>query len=83
MSTGLNCDIIQTGGRWYYILESGDAPKLAADWYDYAYAWGPFGSEAAALQHLHTHHANPGGYSTYDVEKPGEKLQALLAEARR
>lgn len=92
MSTGLNCEIIEVEPeKWYYILEHGSAPKNAWDWYEYASAYGPFGSYDAATAHLHDNHANPGGYwkIEYDETKPplagtgehADLLRRLIAEA--
>lgn len=65
MSTNSNCSFLEVKkGEWYYILEDFNAPKNAWDWREYATAYGPFRDFDTAHQHLHDHHANPGGYST-------------------
>jgi len=62
MSVQRECVFLEsTPGEWYYILERTDAPRDAYDWLDYAEAFGPFRSESQAHDHLHRHHANPGG----------------------
>lgn len=86
MSTGLECEIVEvTPGEWFYVLQNWDCPVGAWDWREYATAYGPFGSEDEAEQHLSDHHANPGGWSVVEYE-PGAKLseteQTLFADAR-
>ena len=65
MSTGCECEFItitvNDSVDWFYILEDHDAPKNSWDWHEYATAFGPFGSEEIANQHLCDNHANPGG----------------------
>ena len=63
MSTGADCRFIETKRGWFYRLQRwpyGETPD-----YD---KYGPFPTEEAANKHLHTHHANPGGYM-YDTEE--------------
>lgn len=87
MSTNSECSFIQWDeGEWYYILEHRNAPKNAWDWREYATAYGPFKSEEKAQQHLHDHHANPGGYSVDETpckDTAGEVLTKLVAEAKK
>ena len=86
MSTGLECDFIEyEPGKWYYILQNGSCPRDAWDWREYATAYGPFGSEDAALGHLSRNHANPGGFSStnyspknHAVLEQDEVFQKLL-----
>jgi hypothetical protein len=86
MSTGLECEILKTGGEWFYVLQSWDCPVGAWDWMEYATAYGPHATEDAALKHLSDNHANPGGHSTYDYDAAGRtpegSLAALLADAK-
>lgn len=60
MSTGADCRFTEVEpGRWQYELQRwpyGDNPD-----YD---TFGPFGSYAAARDHLNRNHANPGGSFT-------------------
>jgi hypothetical protein len=37
------------------------APKNSWDWREHARAYGPFPSQDAAVKHLQSNHANPGG----------------------
>ena len=68
MSTGCNCLYLEIKkGEWYYVLEESDAPKNAWDWREYATACGPFATFDLAYEHLHAHHANPGGFSIGDL----------------
>jgi hypothetical protein len=86
MSTGLNCEFNEVEpGRWFYVLEDWDAPKMAWDWREYATAYGPFPSYEAADDHLRRNHANPGGHNVNqykDGNKPDEVMQKLLTTAR-
>lgn len=86
MSTGLECAIIEVEPAvWWYLLEDGFAPKMAWDWREYANAYGPFGSEDEAYEHLRENHANPGGYVLNPFEpgyKPDENLLKLMEEAK-
>jgi hypothetical protein len=86
MSTGLNCEFNEIKpGIWYYLLESGFAPKCAWDWREYATAYGPFPTLEAGEQHLSDNHANPGGHMIEEYKegfKPDEVLQKLIAEAK-
>ncbi len=66
MSTGLECEIIGTKGKWFYILQDWDCPRMCWDWREYATCYGPFDSDEQARQHLRDHHANPGGYTICD-----------------
>lgn len=90
MSTGLECRYIEVKTAvWYYVLEDGNAPKNAWDWMEYATATGPFPSFDLAYEHLHHHHANPGGYfedalppgQTERSIEPDSTLAKLLADA--
>lgn len=84
MSTGCECMVVEEKpGRWFYILEDRGAPDDAWDWRENATAYGPFSGEAAAIKHLHDHHANPGGYSvvTHDRFRSDEVVERLLREA--
>lgn len=86
MSTGLECFFAEvTPGEWFYVLEHGSAPKNAWDWKEYATAYGPFASFEDARDHLQRHHANPGGWSSYEYEPNAEwseTEQRLFADAR-
>jgi hypothetical protein len=91
MSTNSNCEFIQVKtDKWFYVLEDYNAPKNAWDWREYAVAYGPFGTEDKAHDHLDNNHANPGGWnvkslpegvSELDISKD-EILTRLIAEAR-
>lgn len=89
MSTGLNCTYYEVEpGKWYYVLERWDAPKMAWDWREFADCVGPFETEDAAHEHLHDNHANPGGSATLRYRKdlradakPDETLAKLVANA--
>lgn len=86
MSTGLECEFVNIGSQWWYVLERGDAPKLSWDWHEYANAWGPFSSEDDAHSHLRRNHANPGGSvtSTYtDIDEVNETLRRLIEQSER
>lgn len=87
MSTGLNCTLEETApGVWYYVLETGDGPRNAWDWREYAEAYGPFPNTIVAAEHLHRNHANPGGYSLNRFEhrtKPVSSVLAALIEKAR
>jgi len=79
MSTGLECAFIEVEpGRWYYLLEDWDAPKLAFDWREYATAYGPFDSEEKGIEHLDDNHPNPGGWSSRPYQ-PGFEPDEVLA----
>ena len=78
MSTGLNCELLETNDGWFYILEHGNAPKEAWDWMDYATAYGPFTSKAAATRHLGTNHANPGGWGVAHYDGPAASIEGQL-----
>ena len=64
MSTGLDCSFAHLttkhGTGWFYFLET--YPVWGPDGGDYE-SYGPFPSFGEAYNHLHDHHANPGGYS--------------------
>lgn len=81
MSTGLNCELVETApGSWYYLLERGDAPKRCWDWREYANPYGPFPSYAHACRHLHHYHANPGGHEVTrcgEIRRPDEYAKFL------
>lgn len=86
MSTGLSCEFLwlkaagKPDGEWFYILEDWNAPKNAWDWHEYATAYGPFPTEAAANEHLRRHHANPGGATTCIEPEDPEGLARVTAE---
>lgn len=64
MSTGFECEFIEPlPDTWYYVLQNWDCPVGADNWREYATAYGPFPTEDDAHEHLHDHHANPGGYT--------------------
>lgn len=80
MSTGLECWFVEPRkGEWFYILELYGSPKGCWSWLDSADAYGPFGSQEAAYEHLHEHHPNPGGFSVFD----SDTFAALAEETRR
>jgi hypothetical protein len=83
MSTGLNCEFIESpAGVHYYILEQGSAPKNAWNWREYADCYGPFKSEDEAMKHLDDNHANPGSHSVVGVvDAAKEPYASLIAEA--
>jgi len=88
VSTGLNCTFEEIEPDvWYYALETGMGPKSAWDWREYADAFGPFPTEEIARDHLHRHHANPGGYCVnrfVDRKFPiSETLKTLIEKARK
>lgn len=63
MSTGLECVLFEDAdGRWFYVLQRGDCPVDAYDWFDYADVHGSFPSQEQAKRHLQRQYANPGGY---------------------
>ena len=79
MSTGLNCLFQEVApGKWFYILESGFAPKNAWDWREYAHAYGPFRSLERAEQHLSDTQPNPGGWNINEY-KDGYKPDAVMS----
>jgi hypothetical protein len=58
MSTGAGCSYIEKRpGAWYYELQC--YPYGETDDYD---TEGPFATCEEASEHLHNHHANPGGF---------------------
>ena len=69
---------------WYYMLQNWTCPA-GADWDSDATAYGPFGSQEDAKQHLNDHHANPGGSSTIDHAnfQSDDVYVALIASAKR
>lgn len=82
MSTGLECEFIEyEPGRWYYILQNWDCPRMCWDWHEYATAYGPFTTEEEADQHLRDTQPNPGGSSTqaYD-EIHAARRNAVLVD---
>lgn len=85
VSTGLNCYFaVAENQRWYYVLERMDAPKIAWDWREFAQAYGFFNTFDEALAHLHSRHANPGGYSVHETySSPDDTERELLAGIRR
>jgi hypothetical protein len=48
-------------GRWFYLLQMHDDEYFEWGNGD-ANAYGPFDSQAKAIEHLNDNHANPGGY---------------------
>lgn len=65
MSTGADCIIEEREpGQWWYRLQQ--YPYGATEEYN---EYGSFPSEAAAVEHLHKNHANPGGYVTVPYEE--------------
>lgn len=90
MSTGLNCEFYEMAdGEWYYVLEEWNAPKMAFNWREFAECYGPFTTQDEARQHLHDHHANPGGSMTirytddYFDGYDDEVLKKLIAGATK
>lgn len=85
MSSELECAIIEAHpDEWYYLLQSPDSPAQCWDWREFADAFGPFATSEEAREHLHAHHANPGGHSlaTYVTgREPDQVLAGLIAEA--
>jgi hypothetical protein len=85
MSTDQACAFIEVQpGHWYYLLEDWDAPKGAYDWREYATAYGPFGTENKAIEHLSDNHANPGGWSRSPYREgfePDDVLAQLIEES--
>lgn len=85
MSTGLECEFIETEpGKWYYLLQNGDCPVMAP-WREHCTAYGPFDDYDRAHKHLHRHHANPGGQMVTAYQEgyePDEALKGLLESAR-
>jgi hypothetical protein len=86
MSTGLECQFIEVHpGEWWYLLESGSAPKMAWDWREYAEAYGPFKDYEIAHEHLRVNHANPGGHSIQEYKagyEPDAVMTKLMKEAK-
>lgn len=65
MSTGADCQFIEEApGRWFYEIQC--YPYGETEDYD---RHGPFKSEEAASEHLHSNYANPGGYLTQRYEE--------------
>lgn len=65
MSTGADCRFVEKQpGQWYYELQC--YPYGETDEYD---TEGPFPTFDAADEHLHNHHANPGGHTTIPFKK--------------
>lgn len=61
MSSGLECQFVERKpGEWFYLLED-SFNQGGWDWREDATAYGPFGSEEEARQHLSDNHSNPGG----------------------
>lgn len=69
MSSGRECDIVGlSDGRWFYILQAWSCPAGAWDWRDHdPSVGGPFVSADAANAGLSRRHANPGGYSQFEL----------------
>jgi hypothetical protein len=68
MSSGLECLIAEVEkGKWYYLLQDWSCPSGAWDWEEEASAYGPFGTQEAAHQHLRDNHSNPGGHTVYEL----------------
>lgn len=66
MSSGLECQFVETNGEWYYALQNSSIDPIGGSWLEDALAFGPFPTEDNAYIHLHDNHANPGGYSVAD-----------------
>ncbi|MGP3777011.1 hypothetical protein ACTWJ8_39880 (plasmid) [Streptomyces sp. SDT5-1] len=85
MSSGSACEVVEVApGRWYYLIEDGDAPRNAFDWREHATACGPFGSWEAADDHVTACHGNPGGMEVTRFEgsfEPDAVLARLIEEA--
>lgn len=64
-------------------MEDWSAPKQAWDWREFSTAYGPFGSEEEAYEHLRNSHANPGGHSVTrnDVYVEDETYRKFFNEA--
>lgn len=70
MSTGADCHFYQKkDGKWFYEIQEYPYGEME----DYEKN-GPFSSFRAAVRHLDSHHANPGGYSVSPL--PGCKHSA-------
>lgn len=86
MSSGLECLFVERdNGKWYYLLERWDAPRVTWDWREHADCYGPFSTWNEAWSHLRVHHANPGGSSTESFRDPVEwdkTMEAHFANAR-
>lgn len=79
MSTGFECEFVQTGdSEWFYVLQDWDCPVGAWDWREYSTAYGPFKDYESACGHLRDNHANPGGHGISD--RRGTELPETLAE---
>lgn len=73
MSTGLECEFIQTKpDEWFYLLENWTSPKGGWDWRDDCNLYGPFPTFDVANEHLRDNHANPGGYNVSELEPGAE-----------
>ena len=85
MSTNRECVFIEVEPKqWFYVLENGNAPKDASDWYDFATAYGSFPTFDKALEHLGSNHANPGRFSQLNYHSEltiSVSLQKLIDEA--
>lgn len=85
MSTGLECMFWEEAptGKWYYVLESPMAPKMADfPTEGYATAYGPYADYDEAEDSLNKNHANPGGWFVEHGEARGS-LAAILGDAVR
>lgn len=75
MSTGADCHVYEKeAGKWYYDLQRW--PYGESQDYD---TEGPFATYREATDHLHKHHANPGGYGI--TRLPGCKHDLLSKSA--
>ena len=64
MSSGLECECLDLGGQWFWILQSWSCPAECWNWREEdPDMGGPFASEDEAWEDLRSGHANPGGYS--------------------
>lgn len=86
MSTGFECQVIETApSKWYVVLQNWDCPVGAWDWREYATAYGPYPSTEVAMNELHRNEANPGGYVSFPYQgafKPDDVLRKLIENAR-
>ena len=61
MASRENEFIEPVSGKWFYIIESTDAPKNSWDWREYAECFGPFDTLERAQEHLYDSHADTSG----------------------
>lgn len=86
MSTNSECHVFEyRPDQWYYLLQDWNCPHGAWDWREYASCFGPFKSSDDAYDHLHKHHANPGGswMMSNDEFKPDSVYDKAVMEARK